>query len=339
MPAVTLVLVMTSWVLAMSGGDSRAQTPSGYVAIELPEPPGHDYTPVVAVDDRGVAVGSSRHAATWATTPLLWRDGQVETLPVPQGSTVARPSDINDRGVVVGTAYVQGWARPVMWAGGVVRVLPLPEGVTGYANGVNDVGEVVGWASRPGEYGRAVLWRRGELVPLTGPAEAGPTYASAINNRGQVGGHGAVREGGPPLVIRWDRGPGTTTVPHAVAFPADEVAITGVSERGLVVGFLWEGVAITWQGGAVQHLPSPSMAAVFTGGVNRLGAVVGSGYDVERQSRTALVWHDRVMTELVLPERLTGGWASDVNDAGVIVGHADRVDGSGSRGVMWAPAS
>ena len=79
-----------------------------------------------------------------------------------------------------------------------MQALPTLGGINGYAAGVNDRGQVVGWAETPVHdptcsapqvlQFRAVLWeprrhRKRELRPFPGDSTSA---ATAINNRGQA---------------------------------------------------------------------------------------------------------------------------------------------------------
>jgi hypothetical protein len=107
---------------------------------------------------------------------LLWRRhgrgfAGPAVLPVPAGFTDAFPADVNERGVVVGTAQLRQPAlttsRAVVWtrskhSGFAPGLLPSPPGVPFVSVlGVNDRGDVVGNAPIPAQgTSGGLLWRR-----------------------------------------------------------------------------------------------------------------------------------------------------------------------------------
>jgi probable HAF family extracellular repeat protein len=154
----------------------------------------------------------SRHAA-------LWRDGQLTDLGTLGGasSNVVWPGQ-NDRGAIVGISETdkpdslhEDWScssflpatgnvcRGFVWEEGRMRALPTFGGTNGFATGVNDRGEVVGWAETKVHdptckapdhvlQFRAAIWNvrtheMRQLRPLYGDSTSA---ATAINDEGQA---------------------------------------------------------------------------------------------------------------------------------------------------------
>jgi probable HAF family extracellular repeat protein len=124
-------------------------------------------------------------------------------------------------------------------------------GNDGQANSINDAGEIVGWATSPGDQAvLAFLWRNGTIRNL-GTVDRDPcSIAWGINSKGQIG--GASWDCGPNYVhaFLWENGGPSvdlnTLVPHrsgvqlTVAVPNDrgELIAEGVLTNGENHAFL-----------------------------------------------------------------------------------------------------
>lgn len=173
-----------------------------------------------SINNRGWIAGSSNLAGDTMTHATLWRNGATIDLGTLGGpnSAVLWPVK-NNGGMIVGVAETartdplgEAWSCSFffplpatghtclgfVWQGGKIRPLPTLGGNNGFAAGVNNRGQVVGWAENtvhdpacnPPQVlqFRAVRWgtRRDqvhELPPLTGDTVSA---ATAINDRGQV---------------------------------------------------------------------------------------------------------------------------------------------------------
>lgn len=258
-----------------------AATPS-YTVVKIRASLGGAQSRGMAINAQGLVAGWSdradgtRHAA-------LWRDGAITDLGTLGGpsSTVPWPG-LNDAGTVVGISHTarpdplhEDWScdlggflpettdlicRGFVWRNGRMRELPTLGGNHGFATGVNDRGEIVGWAETPAHdptcvdaqvlQFRAVLWtpkhHRGrnhhwvktrELRPLAGDSASA---ATAINDRGQaVGISGdcdqAVGRFSARHAVLWDRRRRPVEIPNLGGVtwhtPMD------INARGDVVGF------------------------------------------------------------------------------------------------------
>lgn len=225
-----------------------------------------------ALNERGWVGGfatlgdGTRHAA-------LWRHGAIADLGTLGGpnSNVQWPG-LNDRGWVVGIAETaelepngEEWScasffpavthhvcRGFVWKDGFMAALPTFGGPNGFATGVNNRGQVVGWAETAVHdptcnapqvlQFRAALWEptRGtmrELRPLPGDSTSA---ATAINARGQVVGISgdcdvAVGEFSAKHAVLWD----ADGTPHDIGSLGGEAWHTpmDIDEAGDVVGF------------------------------------------------------------------------------------------------------
>jgi probable HAF family extracellular repeat protein len=230
--------------------------------------------------------------------------------------------------------------------GAMTPLSPFPGGLNSYAAGVNNRGQIVGWA----ENGvvdptcdtalqtlqfRAAIWEPDgtmeELPPLSGDSTSA---ATAINDRGQVVGiSGAcgIAVGGVSAAhsVIWQNGV-PTEIPnlggHAWNTP------TAISNAGTVVGFSlpagqdgtrnFEAFLWTQAGGTVRLGKLPGDIRAEALGVNENNQVVGlsrGGLHVFR----AFIWQNGVMTDLnclTAPGSPYLLFANDINDRGEISG-------------------
>lgn len=305
--------------------------------------------------------GQTRHAT-------LWRDGAIQDLGTLGGpnSNVAWPGQ-NDRATIAGIAELvqldtlnESWScsaffpsitghvcRGFVWENGAMRALPVLGGENGFATGVNDRGEVVGWAETTVHdptcntpqvlQFRAVQWdarthRAHELRPLRGDSTSA---ATAINDRGQVVGISgkcdvAVGEFSARHSVIWDHGrPERIDDFGGVAWNTpmainDEGDVVGFANSGSAAGGTFDPRAFLWtRSRGTRSLGTlPGDVSSQATGINNDRQVVGvSCGDVVCR---AFLWQNGVMLDL---NRLVGkGFkdtlvsAQDINDDGAITG-------------------
>ena len=95
-----------------------------------------------------------------ASHTVLWQDGLLIDLSGQCADSF--PAGINERGVIVGSCFMEGTYHPVHWENGVMSPLPEPESaVVGYTDDINDRGQVLGNIGIGDEPWRhIVLWTR-----------------------------------------------------------------------------------------------------------------------------------------------------------------------------------
>ena len=158
-----------------------------------------------AINDAGLIVGRS-DTASGEQHAFLWTPGIGMVSLGTLGGASSSAADINEAGQVVGRAETaSGEEHAFLWTptGGMIDLGTLGgEGSRSQAEGINDVGEVVGLFTRDDD--RAFYWTATggmiELPTLTG-IESG---ARAINNAGQAAGYGDIVTGDAHAVI-WNR--------------------------------------------------------------------------------------------------------------------------------------
>jgi probable HAF family extracellular repeat protein len=342
-----------------------------YRIITLTETLGGTSNRGSVINQRGWVAGSSNETGNETRHATLWRHGSLvdlKTLGGPSSNVVWH--GLNDHGLVAGIAETnrpnplnEDWscsaffpttARLIClgfyWEDGRMKSLPTLGGYNGYAAGVNDRGQIVGWAETPVHdptcnapqvlQFRAVVWepkqrRKTELHPFPGDSTSA---ATAINNRGQAVG----------ISGECDVAVGRFSARRAVLWENGKVRILGdlggtswhtptdISERGDVVGFSnpdvpgdevgdFLALAFLWtERNGIKGLGKPPGDATSQAlGINSRRQVVGVSTKEAGASR-AFFWQDGVMTDLndlagphLVDSLVT---AQDINEAGAITG-------------------
>lgn len=155
--------------------------------------------------------------------PFLWglQDGSVAELPLLASEDVSLPvlegdaHAVNDKGVVVGKSGIRildamgnpiGTAsHAVRWRDGTAKDLgTLPDGMNSDANGINDLGEIVGSSDTGSGASHAYLLRRHKMVDLgtLGHDLTLNSDANRINDCGEIVGWSEIRLHSENSVVR-----------------------------------------------------------------------------------------------------------------------------------------
>ncbi|OYT86820.1 MAG: hypothetical protein CFE46_15420 [Burkholderiales bacterium PBB6] len=163
-----------------------------------PAPEFKRFSEARGINASGVVVGQALVGNQYQA--FSWRNGTFTDL----GPGAA--THINNNGLMAG--YLPGFI-PVSWTNGVKKKLPaLGGGKTAYGhqvNGINNAGDLVGFAPAPspGVFTIAVLWRGGKVIQLGHYPGGTNSYATGINDQGQIVGAGNLVAGGPHHALRW----------------------------------------------------------------------------------------------------------------------------------------
>lgn len=243
-------------------------------------------------------------------------------LPSPVLSTAY---GINGSGQVVGTyresASDGTWAdRCFLWTPdapnaptGTVATLPGLGGSFCVASDVNSAGYVVGAATLADGETRGFVWipprngRLGKIRDLT-PA-GGPSYATSINDVGQVAGQHTTSSASNAVV--WTpTASGSYLMTNLGTFTGSEAWALDINDAGFVVGFArrndpLEDDAFLWQNGKFTLLPgtgSITNASALTALNGSSVQVVGTSHDPAGNTWTAIRWNVTVASSSPSPK-------------------------------------
>ncbi|HEY3836336.1 MAG TPA: hypothetical protein VGL72_07180 [Bryobacteraceae bacterium] len=284
------------------------------------------------INDSGVAVGQAEIAdkdpggedfcgskglglpATGATcVPFAAQHGTMQALRT-LGGTNGAASFINARGQIVGVAEKNTvdpacpspqkyQFKPVLWEGGLVNELPtIGSDLNGYANGINENGDIVGGSGNCAEFNpnlgqhmrslHAVLWEAGRVIDLGNLGGTGQVlghYAHSINNNREVIGYSDVAGDRAVHAFRWTRVSGMQDLGtlegdgHSLGIGLNDAGvITGISASADFSSIR----AFVWRDGAMmdlnQLIPATSALYLLTAcSVNARGEIIGFAVDHE----------------------------------------------------------
>jgi probable HAF family extracellular repeat protein len=326
-----------------------------------------------AINTLGWVIGVANLPGDQTAHATLWRNGAKIDLGTLGGPNSAVDWPVhNDRGMIAGISETSAldpmgetWScrfffpsqtghtcRGFVWQNGVMTALPTLGGNNGYAAGMNNLDQVVGWAETPVHdptcnppqvlQFEAVLYGPAPgqiqvLSPLTGDPDSA---ATAINNRAQaigisglcanaVGGltaqHAVLWQDGIPTDIG-NLGGAAWNTPTAINNAGAVVGFSDLpgDENGQNINFhafLW-----TKQGGIrdLGALPGDTISEAL--GINDHGQVVGeSCTDNTFANCRAFLWQNGAMVDLnslTAPGSPFLIFANDINNRGEIAGEA-----------------
>ncbi len=244
----------------------------------------------------------------------------------------AHVTRLNDSGQVVGISANHAF----LWENGVMVDLGTLGGDFSLANGINDLGQVVGESKTLGGETHAFLWDHGTMSDLGTSTET--SSAQGINNQGEIVGAISSKNTRGSAVLWKNRqrlsladlaptGSGSTA--FAINANGD---VTGVSSGFVSVS---GGVvrAVVWHGGAVRDIGTLGGMHSTACALNDLGDVVGWA-ETPNHSTDAFLWRDGIMRNL---KSLAGSSESQsfaVNRLVQVVGSSLNSKGE-SRAVIW----
>jgi probable HAF family extracellular repeat protein len=161
---------------------------------------------VSAFNERGQVVGQSDLAGDQVFHPFLWNGTQMIDLGT-LGGNYGSTNWINEAGHVAGWATLPGdtTAHAVLWKNGTLLDLgTVPGQPCSYATQVNAHDQVVGGSCTSDGNGNGWLWEDGtlsDLNMLVAPSALHLAEARAINDRGEIAGHGVLPTGDQHAVL------------------------------------------------------------------------------------------------------------------------------------------
>lgn len=332
--AAAFAVAVTVPVLSAFAEDSDVasdQPAAEYELTELPVPDGFDGSGVDAVDPTGqYLVGGGYNGNV--TTPLLWNDGEVEAVEVPDAET-AYLFDVNSSGLAVGSFSTEESAGTFFYQDGEVTVVEGGEEFS--ATGVNEAGDVSGSTEVDAERVPAV-WRDGADAPEELPMPDGwrSGIANDVNDDGVVAGYyqGGGQNVGYPLMWDADGAVAELELPDEVD---DETFVRMDAIAGdMMVGHIAEtpGVfgTLAWNAsdGAAELLTEESVWE----DVNTDGSTVGRSDDDQ-----PAIFVDGELSELpgLIDEPSIHHKATGISEGGEVVGGKVRDAEDNPTAVVW----
>lgn len=367
-------IVVAAAAIAPALARNGAVRPVAYTVTVLPNPLGGTYAQGTSIDNKLQIAGFATLAGNATMHSMLWQPNQA---PIDMGtlgganSAVAWPNRDNHNvfagisetaqpnplGELWSCALAVFYLAPptgniclgFRWQNGAMTTLPTLGGYDGFATGINNQGEIVGWAENAYHdptciapqvlQFEAVKWDANnhaqQLAPYGSDADGA---ATAINNKGQaigISGDCANAIGGASAkhMVLW-YGDTVTSLPTLGGqywnTPMD------INENGSITGFsdlpgdsassanfhafLW-----TKNGGTID-LGTLGTDNISEGlGINASDQVVGVSFP----SSHAFVWRNGTMTDMNTligpnPQYVLLA-AQEINDAGVITGQAENI--------------
>jgi probable HAF family extracellular repeat protein len=357
----------------------KGQLFKNYLVFTLPDTLGGTIGTANGINDLGWPMGFVDTTGNTNVEAAVWIEGRMLKLgPLPGGanSDVAWESVKNNQGLIVGisdTSEVQprgeifscvaaGFfpstsvttCRAFLWEpGGSLTELPTLGGDNGFATGINNPGQVIGWAETSYEDPTCVSPQVLQFLPFiydvhTRQIDALQVYpgdsdgtANAQNDKGQIAGISgicSVAVGGASAIhaVFWE---------NANSTPIDMSNLGGLAwntpqsmnNKGEVVGFgntsgdengPYSPSSFYWnQNTGMVNLGSlPGYLNSAANAINNQGLIVGVAFNGPNGALHAYVYKDGFMTDLnalmIGNPDLTLLYANDVNDQGVIVGGA-----------------
>ena len=255
--------------------------------------PGFSLVYPADVSDDGTVVGALQAPGDLRFThAFIWRQGQLEVLPMDSGKYGAATA-INRAGEIVGNAQASnGAVHAVVWKAGQVQDIGLlAHGDYSEARDINNQDKIVGAANiAPRGRPYAFTWKDGKMQTL--PEVDGSTFcnAQAINDQDEI------------------------------------IGSCGFPPKGVLHGVLWRGDAIT-DLGIIGDLDETLSIPLD---INNHAQIVGTCEIVDGKLR-AFVWENGNMKDLNTLIPADSGWllsvASRINDTGEILGRGYYRDG------------
>ena len=215
-----------------------------------------------SVNNRGLVVGGVENSTPddcgihlFQRKPVIWKNGQIEELPVLSGDTLGFAYGINDHGQSVGTTNTCTVAHASLWENGTVTDLGNLGGTISVANNINNRGQVFGDSYLPGDLtNHAFLWQKDMGMKDLGTLpEDFSSVAWGIDNKGRVVGT-SCDESGNCRAFLWQNGVMTDL---NTLIPADSpwflVEADWINARGEIVGLAFN--IVTGEGHAFLATP------------------------------------------------------------------------------------
>jgi probable HAF family extracellular repeat protein len=222
------------------------------------------------VNDSDVVVGSST-APSGYLHAYLW-DGVAHDIGTLGGLT-AQATGINNSNQVTGVSQTASGANHAfLWDDGVMTDLGHLGGNVGHGDAINNLGDVAGYSTDSSSVYHATLWQAGAVINLGVTQPGGYSYATDLNDGGQVVGMAWYPSGDRPFL--WEDGSWidlNTLLP--AGSPWTLVAAYGINNSGQIVGYgLIDGQARGFILTPDSTVPAPGALILGLLGLGGIGA-------------------------------------------------------------------
>lgn len=152
-----------------------------------------------AINNLGQIVGESAYGPHGADHAFLYSGGVMTDLGTLASSSQSRAWGINDHGEIVGDSG--GFGHAFLYSGGMMTDLGTLGGENSIAQGINNNGQIVGWANNAAGSGHGFLYSEGVMTDIGSLPGGGQSGAYAINNNGEIVGTAAIVPDGQPVYV------------------------------------------------------------------------------------------------------------------------------------------
>jgi probable HAF family extracellular repeat protein len=322
--AITMAVSTSAW----------ADIPAAYTITDLGPISGDNHADAYGINNSGQSVGDTADTSTHYNACAWGANGAISYLGALPNDSCSTAYAVNNSGVAVGFSgqyHSDGtYGNAVVWQNGGITKLPTLGGTYAVAYGINDSGQVAGWAQNTAGYWHAVIWQNGGITDLGAVSGKDSSEAWGINSSGWVAGFSwTSTHGWPPDWCAFVGKPGQAlTQLGGYGGLAQALAL---NDSGQVVG--WANIqsgslphAVLWDsnGGMRDLGVLPGWAYSGANSINDSGQVVGDSVNSNDTDGRAFIWDNNVMVDLntLIPTnsgwRLT--WATGINDEGQIIG-------------------
>lgn len=242
------------------------------------------------------------------------------------GNSVSKASALNNAGEATGTSSSPTAAIAVMFSGGKTTSISTLGASVSVANGINGLGEIVGWNSfnsSPSFDPQAFLYGNGSMTNINSPSLfPSGTEAYGVNDSGAVVGTGYLTNSSFHAFL-YNGGKMRDLGPKG-AYQASAVAI---NNSGEVVGgfYLTSGGAgeFLYSNGKMSTLPVPAgSSAVNASAINDDGEIAGAIYFSSGAPSHAASYSNGAWSDLGAITGALSNTAAAINIGGQVVGTA-----------------